>query len=104
MKETDKIELPDKKFAYPVELVDDEIKSLEGRIGELEDFEDEAMELRFELECMEDHKGQSDKKTGILKAALEVLRQAPKDQEVSYNGLITDVSGFISEIEWETKE
>ena len=97
------ITLPNGSKVFPSDAVEDQINSLQSRIDELEECEEELEDLQIEYQRQEDYKDYAEDRDIMLRTAIQVMRGVPQDLEVSHSGLITDVEGFISAIEWELK-
>lgn len=89
--------------------VDEIITGLDGDIedleGEKDELQDDVNAAYHELTATDDYKTISDNLKALLRKSVSILGDFTKqDYEVNFNGRIMDISGFISDIEWDLKE
>lgn len=84
--------------------IDELIEEIEGKDEDYCGLQGELDAAHCDLSAQEDHEGRSKDLKALLKKAADILGNFEKQGvEVNYNGKITDISGFISDIEWEIK-
>jgi len=94
--------LEDGTLYYLASDVDEHITDLDS---ELSDANETNTEIMCNYETQEDYGEQCKSLKELLRKSTAVLGDFTKqDYEINFNGRIMDISGFISDIEWELKE
>ncbi|MBL4753757.1 MAG: hypothetical protein JKY52_09230 [Flavobacteriales bacterium] len=92
--------LKDGTLYYLASDVDEHITDLDC---ELNDANETNTEIMCNYETQEDYGEQCKSLKSWLRISADTLKTLDQSQEVTLHGKITDIAGFISDIEWELK-
>ena len=84
--------------------VDELVEEISDKQSECDDLQNDIDAMECSANLQEDHAENNRNLKASLKKAIDVLGNLKgQDIEIIHDGKITDISGFISDIEWELK-